>query len=203
MKSGMRHVIGGATLAAACLLAGELRPLRSVLPRAPARPSPQRQQSAPQRSSSAAAAQQRPGAPSRSRSPCRRTRGARGLSDKAAASLIAACTVVIEAGRTSRALAAMYFNRGDAFARRATSTGDQGSRRGDQARRQEHRVFRRGRAIGQGRARQRDRRLRSGDQVDPRTRLLFDAQPRLYEKRDYERAIADLTQAIKLNPRTR
>src|SRR6185369_10933182 len=85
------------------------------------------------------------------------------------AALIAACTVVIEAGKDKPpALATMYFNRGDAYREKGDLDG----------------------ALAD---------LDQAIKADPRNPSYYSTRSHvLYEKRDYERAIADLTQAIKL-----
>ena len=121
--------------------------------------------------------------------------------------LIAACTAVIEAGREKPAtMATIYVNRGDAYREKgeldaAIADFDQAINLDAQERRRllrpRHGLSRQA-ASSTRRSPISIRRSRSIRRI----RLMYSSRSHAYyEKRDYDRAIADLTQAIRLNPR--
>src|SRR6185503_20219510 len=196
MNRGMRHVIGSAALAAGILLCAapafaQLPPWaqdrRRPQPQQPPQQQPQRTKPEPVQNVAERAA-------------CLNK-------DTPQAALIAACTVVIEAGKDRpTALATMYFNRGDAYREKGDldnaikDLGESLNLDGKNA----AAYFSRATAFrSKGDL---DNALADFDQAikaDPRNPSYYSTRSHvLYEKRDYERAIADLTQAIKLNPKS-
>jgi len=209
MISGIRHVISGATLVAGLLLQAapafaqappwaqqDRRRMISAPPHAPQQQ--MRQPQAPQQ-------QAQPQPPKPKPEPVQNVaeRAACLNKETSQAALIAACTVVIEAGKDKApALATMYFNRGDAYREKGdfdSAIKDLGESLNLDDRNAAAYFSRAAAYRSKGEL---DSALADLDQAikaDPRNPSYYSTRSHvLYEKRDYERAIPDVAQAFKI-----